>query len=207
MRVAPSQESEDSGIRHVQNYFRDQLHWIFRVQREFDFGVDAHAEIVIPPERITTNQLLSIQVKSGDSYFRSSHGQEGWKFSHSNDRLAYWLGGSLPTIVILVNSRCEAYWQVVSARTVTENAEGFWVLVPRAQPLDATARDTLIALARQADGLIEQFPRHLAVFSPAVTELLESIGLEDHLGAARLAEYLAGDGGSPALATDAMISA
>ena len=109
LRVAPSQESEDTGVRHVQNLFRDELHWIFRVQREFGFGVDAHAEIVATPERITTNRLLSIQVKSGDSYFSKPHGQQGWRFSDNNDHLAYWLGGSPPTILILVNSRCEAY--------------------------------------------------------------------------------------------------
>ena len=209
MKVSPTEEREDAGVRHVECFFRDELRWLFRVQRRFDYGIDAHAEIVNLdfPETLVTGRLLAVQVKSGDSFFDEPDSERGWRFRDSNDHLAYWLGGSLPTVVVLVNSRREAYWEVISTRTVTENADRFSLVVPRSHPLDATAAEALISLARRADGVSEQFPRHLAVLSPGVVELLQRIETVDQLGAARLAEYLAGGRRAPALTADAMISA
>jgi hypothetical protein len=209
MRVSLTEEREDVGVRHVEGFFRDQLRWLFRIQRRFDYGIDAHTEIVNAdsPQMIVTGRLLAIQVKSGKSFFTELRGEEGWIFRDSNNHLAYWLGGSLPTVVVLVDENLQAYWEVISTRTIIEHEQGFSLFVPRSQPLDATAREAFINLARRTDGLLEQFPRHLAVLSPGVVELLQSVEAVDNMAAARLAEYLAGGRGAPALTADALISA
>ena len=46
------------------------LGFAFRVQRDEDYGVDAHAEL-IEDER-PTGRLLGIQLKTGPSYFKES---------------------------------------------------------------------------------------------------------------------------------------
>lgn len=194
------------GVRHVEGVVRDQLKWIFRAQPVRDYGIDAHAEIV-SDDQIVTGRLIGLQIKGGDSYFSKPNGDEGWSFYDSNNHLSYWLGHSLPTVVVRVNSEHEAFWQVISTRTITEHGEGFTVRVPRSQPFDATAREALLELARHPDGLIEQFPRHLAVLPPGVGELLRTIETVDQLAAVRLAEYLAVGRGVPALAAASLIAA
>ncbi|MDQ2816465.1 MAG: DUF4365 domain-containing protein [Actinomycetota bacterium] len=54
-------------------------------------------------------------------------------FSSDDDHLAYWLGNSLPVIVVLVNEERQALWQAITPDKVTEKEGRFSVIVPRDQ--------------------------------------------------------------------------
>jgi hypothetical protein len=96
---------------------------VFRAEPLFDYGVDAQAEVVAD-DALVTGRLLGLQIKGGDSYLGRPKGDEGWVFPASNDHLAYWLGHSLPIILGLVNPERQAFWQVITSRTIKENKKG-----------------------------------------------------------------------------------
>jgi hypothetical protein len=167
--------------------------------------VDGLAEVVTEDD-LVTGRLLGFQIKGGDSYFGRPKGEDGWTFWASNDHLAYWLGYSLPVLVVLVNRDGQAFWQVITTRTIKEHKKGFSVLVPRSQPFDGTARQALLALAGRREGLLENLPGYYAVLPPAAVTPLRRAEAVDQLATARLAERLA-DGRSSADMTAALLIA
>ena len=190
MRRANTQKAEDWAVLRVHNVVAEDLKWFFRVEPPPDYGVDAQAEIVADDD-LVTGRRLGIQIKGGESHFSRPKGNKGWTFSESNDHLAYWLGSSLPIVLVLVDSERQAFWQAITTATVKENKKTFTVFVPRDQPFDATARDALQAFAGPRAGLLEQLGTNYAVLPPATVNALSRAEAIDRLAAARLAERLA----------------
>ena len=206
MRRWSTQQAEDWAVRRVNDVVADDLQWIFRPEPLFDYGVDAQAEVVTD-DALVTARLLGLQIKGGDSYFDKPKGEEGWVFRANNDHLAYWLGHSLPILVVLVNPERQAFWQVITTRTINEHKKGFSVLVPRSQPFDGSARQALLALAGRREGLLEQLPSYYAVLPPAAVKPLRRAEPTDRLATARLAERLADGRGSAGMTAASIIAA
>lgn len=205
MRRPHTQVAERWAVRHIAGVVEDNLGWHFGDQPLPDYGVDALAEIVASDD-LVTGRLLGLQIKGGDSYFKPK-GSKGWTFSDSNDHLAYWLGHSLPVIVVLVDSERRAYWQAITTRTVKENKKGFSVLVPRNQPFDESAREALVALAGRREGLLEHLPSYYSVLPPGAASALRQAEPVDQLATARLAERLADGRGTAGMTAAAIIAA
>ena len=129
------------------------------------------------------------------------------RFGSDDDHLAYWLGYSLPVIVVLVNEEREAFWQAITPETVTEKKARFSVVVPRAQRFDGSALEPLLALARQRGGLLESLPEHCAVLPTAAVRPLRRAEGTDHLATAMLAERLASGRDHPDLAVMSLVAA
>jgi hypothetical protein len=206
VRRGSTQQTEDWAVRRVNDVVADDLKWFFRPEPLFDYGVDAQAEVVAD-DALVTGRLLGLQIKGGEYYFREARGEEGWVFRANDDHLAYWLGHSLPILVVLVNPERQAFWQVITTRTIKEHKKGFSVLVPRSQPFDGTAREALLALAGRREGLLEQLPSYYAVLPPAVVTPLRRVEAADQLGTARLAERLANGRGSAGMTAASLIAA
>ncbi len=98
---------------------------------------------------------------------------DGWTFYGDSNHLAYWLGHSLPVIVVIVDDDGNAFWEQVTPATASETAKGFALKIPRSQPLDATARDKLLAVAGRSKGLAASLPDFYAVLPPAAVGALE----------------------------------
>jgi Domain of unknown function (DUF4365) len=205
-RRGRTQQAEDWAVRRVNDVVADDLKWFFRAEPLFDYGVDAQAEVVAD-DALVTGRLLGLQIKGGDSYFGEPKGEEGWVFRASNDHLAYWLGHSLPIIVVLVNPERQAFWQVITTRTIKENKKGFSILVPRSQPFDGTAQEALLTLAGRRKGLLEQLPSQYAVLPPTAVMPLRRAEATDQLAAARLAERLADGRASAGMTAASLIAA
>jgi hypothetical protein len=83
----------------------------------------------------TTGRWLSLQIKSGGSYFKETT-EEGVVFRDTADHLEYYRQHQLPVVVVLHNPQTdEAIWQAVRPHAV-ETAKGWKLLVPFAQKLD-----------------------------------------------------------------------
>ena len=162
---------------------------------------------IVAEDDLVTGRLIGLQIKGGDSYFDEPRGTEGWMFREDNDHLAYWLCHSLPIVVVLVNSARQAFWQVITSKTVTEHVKGFSVLVPRSQPFDGSAREELLALVGRREGLLEQFPAYLAALPPAAAPPLRRAEAADRPAAARLAERLADGCGQPGMTAASVTAA
>jgi tetratricopeptide (TPR) repeat protein len=112
--------------------------WVFREQPFEDYGVDAHVEVVDNGDVL--GWLLGMQIKSGASYFRvATYG--GWWFRESVTHFRYWLGYSIPVVIVLADIDSEqCYWQLVTASTVVaEGGSGCKLWVPRSQVLESSA--------------------------------------------------------------------
>ena len=200
-----TQPPERRGVWVVDGVIQD-LGWFFREQPVLDYGVDAQAEVVADDE-LVTGQLLALQIKGGGSWF-SETTEDGWIFRGNSKHLAYWLGHSLPVVVVIVDEQSrKAYWQQVTTATVRETAKGFALEIPRSQPFDVTARSRLLEVAGRSKGLTASLPDYYAVLPPsAVGPLRRAVG-SDRLAAARLAERLATGRTAPGATAALMIAA
>ena len=183
-------------MRHVHDVVADDLQWVFRPEALPDYGIDAHMEVVTDDDALVTGRRVNLQIKGGGHYFKEAKGQEGWVFREDNDHLAYWLSQPLPTLVVLVNPERQAFWQVITTKTVKEHKKGFSLLIPRSQRFDGTAREALLALAWNFRGILEQLPGFYAVLPSAALGPLRRAEAADRLATARLAECLADGRGS-----------
>ena len=188
MRRGDTQKPERHGVWVVDGAIQE-LGWFFREQPILDYGIDAQAEVVADDD-LVTGQLLALQIKGGNSWFSKPY-NGGWIFYGDSNHLAYWLGHSLPVIVVIVDDDGNAFWEQVTPATTSETPEGFALKIPRSQPLDATTRDKLLAVAGRSKGLAASLPDFYAVLPPAAVGTLERAAGTDRLAAARLAERLA----------------
>lgn len=204
MRRGRNHQAEGWAVLRVNNVVVDELKWHFGTNALPDFGVDVLTEVVAADDWVT-GLLIGIQVKGGDSWFSEPKGDLGWVFRSDDDHLAYWLGYSLPVIVVLVNDKREAFWQAITPETVTETKARFSV-VPRAQRFDRSALEPLLALARKSGGLLGALPEHCAVLPASAVHPLRRAEGTDHLAAARLAERLASGRDHPDLTVSSLVA-
>ncbi|MER5964197.1 DUF4365 domain-containing protein [Streptomyces sp. NPDC002057] len=132
----------------IDHLVHEELGWIFRAQETSDFGIDAQIEIVDTSN--ATGQLIGVQIKAGLSYFQKAT-EDGWWFTCSADHTSYWLGHSLPVVVMIYHPEEKiVYWQHVSRQTVQVTGKGAKIHVPRSQKLLGASKKALQPLARSA---------------------------------------------------------
>ena len=141
---------ERIGVHHCAE-IAERNNWLFREQPIDDIGIDAHMEWV--EMNGVSRQLLAVQIKSGESWFREQ--KDGHIiFRGINERqYNYWTMNSLPCIVVLFNPADNmCIWQKLTSKTIerTNNGKGkgYFVRVPIKQVfLDEFANDSLISFS------------------------------------------------------------
>ncbi len=141
---------ERIGVHHCAE-IAEKNNWLFREQPIDDIGIDAHMEWV--EKNGISRQLLAVQIKSGESWFREQ--KDGHIiFRGINERqYNYWTMNSLPCIVVLFNPADNmCIWQKLTSKTIerTNNGKGkgYFVRVPIKQVfLDEFANDSLISFS------------------------------------------------------------
>lgn len=131
--------------------FTRDLNWIFREQPVSDVGIDALVEVV--SEGSATGELLALQIKSGDSFFREKT-DEGFVFRGDNCHLEYWLRYPIPVLLILCSpeqGRC--WWQSIDYAYVRPTGKGWKTVVPLANELSEKSVEQIGAFVKswQAD--------------------------------------------------------
>ena len=110
--------------------------WMFREQPIDDIGIDAHMERTDTDGKV--QQLLALQIKSGESYFKENKG-DYVVFRDIDDRqYNYWTTNTLPCIVVLYNPKDDmCIWQKLSVDTIQKTCggtgKGYYVNVPTDQ--------------------------------------------------------------------------
>ncbi|MBB3658422.1 hypothetical protein FHX15_003669 [Rhizobium sp. BK650] len=138
--MADRNQTERLGVNAVEAIFL-QMGWIFREQTVSDYGIDAHAE---PREEgAPTGQLIALQIKTGESYFRKRG--NNFVFYGERKHLDYWRRHVLPVFIILHNPATgQTVWQRVEPDLVKERGEGRWSIeIPTDQVLNDAAGDYL----------------------------------------------------------------
>ncbi|MFD6294061.1 DUF4365 domain-containing protein [Streptomyces sp. NPDC060235] len=188
MRVKPTQQVERAGVSWIEHLVVSELGWLFRQQETADFGIDAQLEIVDAHTCEATGRLIGAQIKSGLSYFEKPT-KEGWWFACNSRHASYWIGHSLPVIVMLYHpTEKRVYWQHVNSRTVQSTGKNKKIQVPRAQNLGAHSGQALRSVARSVSEVpaLEDW-----AFTPPEGEPQRSAYFE-HLLSARLSAMIPG---------------
>lgn len=190
-------------MRALQNIIAGELGWFFAANPMPDYGIDAEAEVVI--DGVVTGQWLAIQSKGGSSYFRPTDG--GWTFYDNTSHLAYWLGHSLPVIVVIIAEDGAAYWEEVTTATTRETEKNFALKIPRSQQLGTASLDRLLEVASRGKGLAASLPELYEVLPPGAVGPLKKAAGTDRLAAARLADRLATGSTAPGPTAGLVIAA
>lgn len=182
-------------VRATGRIIEEELGWIFRsMDVEDDYGIDAYAEITVddgdPDSDLVAGRVIALQIKGGKSRFKRKETATGWKFTSDSDHLSYWLGYSLPVIIVIVDSAGKAYWQQVITQAVNETNKGFSLEIPRVNTLDKDSLNALVAIAGRNIGLIESLPRFYTTLPTDAVRALRRAEEVDRLAAARLADRL-----------------
>lgn len=121
-------QTERLGVSAL-DYFFSEKGWLFREQTTHDYGIDAHIEIV--EEQRPTGKLIALQIKAGPSFFKEEV-VNAYVYRTDDKHIAYWVGHSMPVIVVLFDPETkQAYWQHVSRETVETTGKGWKILVPK----------------------------------------------------------------------------
>ena len=121
-------ELGSKGIRMVADAVEDELHWIFRVKEKTDIGIDGEIERI--DNRKSTGELLAVQIKCGQSFFKEIS-DLGYVFRCTEEKVNYWLSLSIPVILCLCNNeKNKVYWCHITVDTVHKLKCGYKIIVP-----------------------------------------------------------------------------
>jgi hypothetical protein len=133
MKFSNSSNTDRGGI-YLVGVKINRSGFIFREQPISDCGIDAQIEIVQSEQ--ATGELISLQIKTGESYFKEET-SDGFIFRGNLNHLKYWLNHSLPVIIVLCNTTTEdCYWQAITPHTITRTEKAWKVLVPKNQKIN-----------------------------------------------------------------------
>lgn len=138
--------TERIGVAHCAE-IAARNNWMFREQPIDDIGIDAHMELTDEPGK--ERQLLALQIKSGESWFREKK-EDFYIFRDINERqYNYWTTNSLPCILVLYNpSDNLCIWQKLTVDTIerTSGRKGYYVRIPCDQVfLDRLSNEKLVS--------------------------------------------------------------
>ncbi|MFE8948239.1 DUF4365 domain-containing protein [Streptomyces sp. NPDC007856] len=188
MRVKPTQQVDRAGVSWIEHLVVTELGWLFRQQETADFGIDAQLEIVDSETSKATGRLIGVQIKSGLSYF-GRPSEAGWWFGCSAEHTSYWVGHSLPVVVMLYHpTEKMVYWQHVSEQTVQSTGKNAKIQIPRLQSLASHSAQVLGSVARSVSEVpaLEDW-----AFAPPAGEPQRAAYFE-HLLSARLCAMVPG---------------
>ncbi len=207
MRRPATAVTGDHGVNICRDVLGKQLGWIFHeLDQRDDYGIDAWVQIVgsnIADDHVTGRMIA---IKAGDSWFEGKETVDGWRFNANLAHLDYWLGYSMPVLVVIVSPDGTAYWQHVNNDTVDEFERGFRLDIPRTNTLGSASKDAITALAWTSVGLIESLPANHALLPPDTVRPLRRAESVDRLATARLADRLAQGRGAPHLTVSGLLA-
>jgi len=125
--------TERIGVHKVALAFLEEFGWFVREQAVSDVGIDMQAEIV--KEDKPTGQLFSLQIKSGNSYFKESK-EDFFIYRGEKKHLEYWTEHSTPVLIIVYSSETKnIYWQKVLHENICKTEKGWKINIPYTQTL------------------------------------------------------------------------
>ena len=124
-----------------------KMGWMFREQPIDDIGIDAHMERTDKDGKV--QQLLALQIKSGESYFEENKGDYIVFLDIDDRQYNYWTTNTLPCIVVLYNPKNDmCIWQKLTAKTIKKTCggtgKGYYVHVPVNQEFLNEMSNTLL---------------------------------------------------------------
>lgn len=179
--------------------------WVFRNQPVGDYGIDAHVEP--KTNGVASGRPVALQIKTGQSYFAEPT-EDGWLYRDKDRHLHYWLGQTLPVLIILCDPDTETlYWQQVTAERIDYTPIGWTIVIPPNQTITPDAKDGIAAIAYAAVGATEDpLDDTMPFLPPSVAGAIRRVAASEPGGALRLAVALARGRREPRLAVETILA-
>jgi tetratricopeptide (TPR) repeat protein len=192
-------------VATVGRYVMGVLRWAFRAQPILDYGIDAQVEIKAGAK--PTGRLLALQIKGGPSWFNEPT-EQGWIFRPKPKHVDYWLNGSLPVFVVLVDIESDTcYWEYVTSKNLTSTGKGYKLTIPRTQTIDAASSAWLKIVADKATQASDRYNSNLQYLPPSTVRDLERAQPRAQIESALLAMQLSDGRSSPEFTVQALLAA
>jgi Domain of unknown function (DUF4365) len=128
-------------VTAVESTIVHELSWYPREPPAPDYGIDLYVEAAV--DGVPNGRMLAMQIKGGASFFTETT-DDGVVFRGEQRHLDYWLVHSLPVVIVLYDPDDQMIlWQAVTPETAQSTGEGWKLVIPRAQRLDASSADAL----------------------------------------------------------------
>ena len=162
--------TEQIGVNKAQSIFLNEFEWIFREQPVFDFGIDAHIEIV--KDKNPTAKIAGLQIKTGDSHGQIYKAKESLTFYPKEEHIDYWTKSAIPVFLIAhLPENDITYWQNLSEKSLyLKTKKGWKVDIPYTNRLALLAKEEL-------EDIIES---HNDTFNLKKTDYSKEQGLTDN---------------------------
>lgn len=159
--------TERLGVNQVEKIFLDDFGWIPRQVFQSDVGIDMEVEICDNGK--PTGQLIGVQIKSGESYFKKDIVGD-IIYRGSTTHLDYWLNHSLPIIIVLHNpTDGQTVWQKIEEKKITVSNKGWKTEIPSTQLLNKDSKKEIERLNKYP--LYFQRLQRLAVHKELIIEI------------------------------------
>lgn len=124
--------TDRKGVNAVEKIILD-ANWIPRSVFQTDVGIDMEVEVCEDEE--PTGQLIAIQIKTGESYFKEIV-FDNIIYRGNLVHLKYWLKHCLPVILVLHNPVTgQTIWQNIDEEKITRTKTGWKIPIPKSQIL------------------------------------------------------------------------
>lgn len=139
------------GVRIVDETVEGNLGHLFRPKERADLGIDGEIELLSSEsdgKRRGTGRLIAVQIKCGHSFFAEEK-DDHFVFRGEMKHLDYWLGFSVPVIVVICHPDTrDAYWSEVNPGLVELTETGWKIPIAKTSTL-AGSLTTLESVARR----------------------------------------------------------
>lgn len=141
-----SRATGEAGINHVASVVNDEWGWVFRRNHnENDFGLDGFLDVILDDGTVT-GQSVAVQVKCGDSYFKT---QDALAVTFYGERkhLNYYMNCALPVLIVLFNPATkQCLWAHFRPEVTSPTNSGWKMSIPKANNFDLRARDAILKI-------------------------------------------------------------
>lgn len=133
--------TDRKGIIAVDSIVTNQFGWIFREMPICDYGIDAQIEIF--DDKYPSGKLIAAQIKTGESYLKYD-AKKDIVFYGENKHLKYWLGYSIPVILIIHDDVSgTSYWQAVKEEFIVETESAWKITIPKQNIFEVNSKEAV----------------------------------------------------------------
>ena len=139
-KMNTSKQKGQSGQSFVEHFITEEFKWIYHgIPVEKDYGIDAYLEIV--DNQNVTGKQIGIQIKHGNSYFKSKT-DGGYKYVGEDKHLNYYLNIEQPVILLIIDDDFKRMkWELFEIEKTSPMEKGWWIEIPDNKNLSINTKD------------------------------------------------------------------
>lgn len=132
-----------SGQSFFHHYVNNNLDCIYHpISQENDFGIDGYIELV--QNGNVTGKLVGVQLKHGDSFFKTQMGK-AYKYVGDNKHLNYYLNSQTPIFIVIMDDNFKRlHWvEFDISQTNPSGKNMWWMEIPQSNELYTNFQSTI----------------------------------------------------------------